>query len=864
MIRVSAKEGKCIDLGRRGEDSAREILFDITGWAELYGQGKAYLVAKRTNDKGSYDVDITQNNTTVSWVVKPVDNDQPGYGYCELIYVTDGSVVKSVIYQTLTEVSLSDPISPPDNPSTFGSLLKDIGNLEDLQTENKGNLVSALNEVKQEVDNIDLSDALDEALTQAKESGEFKGEKGDPFTYEDFTEGQLNSLKGEKGMNGQRGTGILTVTTSPSSYTTTTNGVKPSYRILLSTLKTQSGADEVIVGDVILYSYYLYPIYYVDDTYAYTLSRTSIKGSTGYAGDDGERGTGILSVSTAPTMYEDITDFGDGYEYTETWYEMSVSTIKSQAGVSKVLKGDILLHNNYLYPITSVSSTKAEMDWRTSIKGATGSRGATGAKGADGKTPVKGVDYFDGKDGYTPIKGVDYWTEADKADLITHVKFRQDFEWELGGVTGGYDLNDTTYVRTAYTYVRAGSVITFGNVEKTYVCAVYAYSAPSTSSYTGVLSADSARNNTTVAVESDCWIRIRLRFSTSEQMQSYLDSDALDFVYLEVEPNVQIYLKQNDEQCLPNSWVNNLMSIQKEQGKCFTFAIQTDTHFGTTKKTSASGTVHNPADETVITPLKNLTKRMGFDFIANLGDLTRGYEFDTTAEMQSDMTEAVRRYIDGVNAPVLLSIGNHEDGVLYTTNATVGSGNNSLDEVILMDELYAKMVKPVRHTLPNMTQNGKSPYYYVDFDTIRVIMLCTRDIPFQQISSADIGIENHIVSEEQVNWFKTKALNTDKAVIVMCHVPLVGAALGSTEVKNGNQIVTALADFKSSGGTVICCNYGHVHAQNKYVDENGINHIVYKNGGKFAEIVRVDENTRTVKTYMVGEYGTAESRSFNY
>lgn len=29
-----------------------------------------------------------------------------------------------------------------------------------------------------------------------------KGEKGDPFTYEDFTEDQLNALKGEKGDNG--------------------------------------------------------------------------------------------------------------------------------------------------------------------------------------------------------------------------------------------------------------------------------------------------------------------------------------------------------------------------------------------------------------------------------------------------------------------------------------------------------------------------------------------------------------------------------------------------------------------------------------------------------------------------------------
>ena len=41
-----------------------------------------------------------------------------------------------------------------------------------------------------------LNDAVESALQQAKESGDFKG---DPFTYEDFTSDQLARLKGEKG-----------------------------------------------------------------------------------------------------------------------------------------------------------------------------------------------------------------------------------------------------------------------------------------------------------------------------------------------------------------------------------------------------------------------------------------------------------------------------------------------------------------------------------------------------------------------------------------------------------------------------------------------------------------------------------------
>ena len=47
-----------------------------------------------------------------------------------------------------------------------------------------------------------LQQAIDSALQIAKDSGEFqgdKGEKGDAFTYEDFTPEQLATLKGEKG-----------------------------------------------------------------------------------------------------------------------------------------------------------------------------------------------------------------------------------------------------------------------------------------------------------------------------------------------------------------------------------------------------------------------------------------------------------------------------------------------------------------------------------------------------------------------------------------------------------------------------------------------------------------------------------------
>ncbi len=77
------------------------------------------------------------------------------------------------------------------------------------------------------------------------------------------------------------GTGILPITTSPSSYTTTIGGFTPSYRISKSTVLSQSHVDEVRVGDQLRYSYYLYPVGYVDASYVYLGARVSIRGAAG-------------------------------------------------------------------------------------------------------------------------------------------------------------------------------------------------------------------------------------------------------------------------------------------------------------------------------------------------------------------------------------------------------------------------------------------------------------------------------------------------------------------------------------------------------------------------------------------------------
>ena len=93
------------------------------------------------------------------------------------------------------------------------------------------------------------------------------------------------------GEDGQRGTGLLPVTTAPSTYTTAVNGLTPAYRIALSKVKSEASVSEVYAGDTLRYSYYHYPVIYVDSSYAYCRTRVSIRGATGGTGAAGANGT---------------------------------------------------------------------------------------------------------------------------------------------------------------------------------------------------------------------------------------------------------------------------------------------------------------------------------------------------------------------------------------------------------------------------------------------------------------------------------------------------------------------------------------------------------------------------------------------
>lgn len=305
---------------------------------------------------------------------------------------------------------------------------------------------------------------------------------------------------------------------------------------------------------------------------------------------------------------------------------------------------------------------------------------------------------------------------------------------------------------------------------------------------------------------------------------------------------------------LRDDWKARIPEIQEMQKDNFLFGIQTDTHFG------EIGTgIHKEQYNDLMVNLSKLTEYVGFNFIANLGDIIRGYGGDTTTKMKEAYTELMHRYVSHLHCPFFITPGNHDTNIMYAEEEQ----DPTLQ--ITKEEMYAKLIPFVKNSAPDIVQNGKSLYYYKDFDVygIRVIMLNTTDGDYTDPSAVGSVF---VISQEQIDWFRTTALDTDNAVIICCHVPLV-SGLTTNTVTNAADVMNAIYSFKNNGGKVIGCFYGHTHNQSSKTDDEGIVHITFTQGGFCAEIVAVDLDNGSISTVGLGQDGrgvAVEDRVFSF
>lgn len=113
---VRAKPGDYISLGHQGEEYARHVEFDVSGFVRCYGEGSVELVIQRTGDKEYYPAEITQDGDKAVWIVSPADTAVPSqWNKYELRYYAGETLAKSAVGNFGVAAGLvGDATEPPD------------------------------------------------------------------------------------------------------------------------------------------------------------------------------------------------------------------------------------------------------------------------------------------------------------------------------------------------------------------------------------------------------------------------------------------------------------------------------------------------------------------------------------------------------------------------------------------------------------------------------------------------------------------------------------------------------------------------------------------------------------------------------
>jgi len=116
MDKQYARKRSPVTIGRHGENKARQILFDISRWKKLYGSGTVALLHRRCGDIEAYPCLIEIDGNFVVWTIMESDLAKVGQGQCELQYLKGETVVKSEVWVTKVNKSLTHCGNSCDNP----------------------------------------------------------------------------------------------------------------------------------------------------------------------------------------------------------------------------------------------------------------------------------------------------------------------------------------------------------------------------------------------------------------------------------------------------------------------------------------------------------------------------------------------------------------------------------------------------------------------------------------------------------------------------------------------------------------------------------------------------------------------------
>lgn len=188
---------------------------------------------------------------------------------------------------------------------------------------------------------------------------------------------------------------------------------------------------------------------------------------------------------------------------------------------------------------------------------------------------------------------------------------------------------------------------------------------------------------------------------------------------------------------------------------CLNFAFASDTHFLSNKKNpraaGATGAEH-------MRDMAQTAKELKLDFVCNGGDLVQGIK--PKARSIADMREIVSA-METSGLPVVVSIGNHDDGVFYFLRTKTPDDSQIVNGAEWHDACVATALKSGAVGDENFP---KANYFYIDFPTskIRLINIAVSENPMEVGADGKIKIDScglYDITQRQLDWLAHKALD---------------------------------------------------------------------------------------------------------
>ena len=165
---------KPIVIGRQGENEVTTVRFSINALFPNLANADFGLVHQRHGDVAPYPCVINNINGFIEWVVGSGDLANVGSGTAQLSAYKDGLIEKTEIFTTVTLDSMG-MTDPPEATQAWVDELLQAG----FRAESAAETAEGAAEDAQEIlDNIGTT--VDNALAEAKASGDFDGPQGDP------------------------------------------------------------------------------------------------------------------------------------------------------------------------------------------------------------------------------------------------------------------------------------------------------------------------------------------------------------------------------------------------------------------------------------------------------------------------------------------------------------------------------------------------------------------------------------------------------------------------------------------------------------------------------------------------------------